>query len=265
MGADTTSGNGQKDPKDPKTNKGFPFSDLRLIEPLANAGMVFSDMMGYTNTPTQFDYIPGFQPVSFKPLGDYIPETHFDTRYAANQAAQQAAATRGAIMQSTAPNRYANLLAADYNAQIANGNLLREAAMQDYNMMTARKQFNRGTNQYNSETGLKTSMANQDARLRYAQAALQQAKWNDDAANLASAARAQNASRLYKSIGSMGRESIDRGNLDMLIDSGVFGTISKKPYWWSDDRWNTYQSNVGAVSAAEGGKIKRKKKRGLTY
>ena len=35
-------------------------------------------------------------------------------------------------MNTTAPNRFAGLLAADYNAQIANGQLLRDAQIADY-------------------------------------------------------------------------------------------------------------------------------------
>lgn len=242
------------------STKGGGMNALRYADVFANAGAVLSDWLGMTNTPTEFDYIPGFQAVSYNPLGNYIPVTHFDTRYAANRAAQQAAATRAAIMQSTAPSRWANLLAADYNAQIANGELLRNAAMDDYNMMVQREQFNRATNQANSEMGLKAAIANQEARLKYGQAALQQAKMNDDASTLASSARAQNLGNLAESISNIGRESTDREQTDMLIESGAFGTISQKPYWWSDKKWKEYQENHKAC----GGKI-RKRKKGLTY
>lgn len=246
---------------------------LRLVEPAVATGAVMSDLLGYTNTPTEFDYIPGFQPISYQPLGDYIAPEYFDTRYAANQAAQQAAATRNALMQSSAPNRYANLLAADYNAQIANGQLLRDAAMQDYDMMAKRKAFNRGTNQYNSETGLKTAIANQDARLKYAHAALQQARVNDEAATLASAARAQNLGNWAESWGNLGREIDARKDRDLYIAGAGRGmSLDEIKGWISPSRQLQYAKSLGytddeikaAGIAAYGGKLKKKKK-GLTY
>ena len=127
-------------------------------------------------------------------------------------------------------------------------------------MMVQREQFNRGTNQANSQLALEAAMSNQKMRPYYANLALQQAKMNDDASNMASAARAANLSALAESTSNIGREATDRKQVDMLIDSGVFGTISKKPYWWSDKKWEDYQNNHKAC----GGKIKRKKK-GLTY
>ena len=49
----------------------------------------------------------------------------------------------------------------------------------------------------------------------------------------------------------------------MLIESGAFGTLSKKPADWSDEKWNAYQ---GFLTLSCGGKINRKKNRkGLTY
>lgn len=243
-------------------------SGLRFAEPLVNLGVVASDLMGATNTPTQFSYIPPFQSVGFTPIGNYIPVTHFDTKYAANQATQQAAATRDALMQSSSPSRWANILAADYNAQIASGDLLRKGAMQDYEMMLQREQFNRATNQANAQMGLQAEMANQENRLKYAQAALQQAKENEDNSNMASAARAANLSALAESIANIGRESDAKAWRKTLLKAGVYGTLSQKPDDWSDEEWLQYQEAVAREAAAHitacGGRIKKRKK-GLTY
>lgn len=248
---------------------------LRFAEPLANLGVVASDMFGGTNTPTQFDYIPSFTPVGFTPLGNYIPVTHFDTRYAANQAAQQAAATRAALMQSSGPSKWANILAADYNAQIALGDLLRQGALQDYQMMLDREQFNRGTNQMNSEMGLKAEMTNQEQRLKYAQAALQQAKMNEDNSNKASAARAANLSALAESTANIGREADAKSWRDMLLEDDVYGTqtvANLRAAGWNDTKIRNYYKKKGLsdddITAlgikACGGRMKKRKK-GLTY
>lgn len=216
-------------------------SKLRYADILANATAVGTDLLGITNTPTVFDEIGPFQPITFNPIGNYIPVTHFDTNYEGNQEAQQAAATRDAIMQSTAPARWANLLAADYNAQMTHGDLMRAAALQDYDRAVQRETFNRGTDQYNSEGALKAAMANQDAKLKYNQQALMQARLNDEASTMASAARAANFGNLAESISNLGRERDYRNWVKYLADAGVFGTM-----------------------AAKGGKI-RKRKKGLTY
>ena len=216
-------------------------SKLRYADILANATAVGTDLLGITNTPTVFDEIGPFQPITFNPIGNYIPVTHFDTNYEGNQEAQQAAATRGAIMQSTAPARWANLLAADYNAQMTHGDLMRAAALQDYDRAVQRETFNRGTDQYNSEGALKAAMANQDAKLKYNQQALMQARLNDEASTMANAAKATNFGNLAESISNLGRERDYRNWVKYLADAGVFGTM-----------------------AAKGGKI-RKRKKGLTY
>lgn len=216
-------------------------SKLRYADILANATAFGTDLLGITNTPTVFDEIGPFQPITFNPIGNYIPVTHFDTNYEGNQEAQQAAATRDAIMQSTAPARWANLLATDYNAQMTHGDLMRAAAMQDYERGVQRETFNRGTDQYNSEGALKAAMANQDAKLKYNQQALMQARLNSEESTMASAAKAANFGNLAESISYLGRERDYRNWVKYLADAGVFGTM-----------------------AAKGGKI-RKRKKGLTY
>ena len=239
---------------------------LRFAEPLGNMYAVWSDATHITNTPAVYDYIPDYTPISATPIGEYMPELHMDTRYAANQAAQQAAATRNAIMNTTAPNRWANLLAADYNAQIANGQLLRDAQLAEYDNLLKARTFNRATNQYNSEIDAKVAEENARNRLTYAQAQLAQARANTDETNAAMGARAANIKALTTSLANMGRERDAYDWRDMLMRAGVFGTLSEKPANWTNKEWEEYQKNLGAVkSASNGGKLKKKKRGGFTY
>lgn len=237
-------------------------SIARLAEPMANASAVLMDSLGVTNKPTHFNYIPNYRGIAFSPIGDYLPEAHFDINYAANQAAQQAAATKAAIMNTTAPSRYATLLAADYNAQIADGDLRRKAAIDAYDNLMKTQTFNRATNQYNSEMALKAAAEDAQQRLAYANAKLGEARYNEDNSNAAWGARAKNIGNLATSIANIGREQDALNWRDMLIRSGVFGTLSEKPSDWSDKKWQAYRDALGI--AACGGKLK-KKKRGLTY
>lgn len=264
------SGEGTKDKKDKtklRTSSGIAANMLRFAEPAGNMFAVWSDAVGRTNNPVTYDFIPNYTPLSFAPVGEYMPELHLDTRYAANQAAQQAAATRSAIMNTTAPNRWANLLAADYNAQNTYGNLLRDAELAEYENLLKARTFNRGTNQYNSEIGAKIAADDAQQRLAYAQAQLAQAKANTDETNATMGAKAANIKALTTSLANIGRESDAYNWRDMLMRAGVFGTLSEKPTSWTDKQWKAYQDNLKLLqettSKACGGKLK--KRGGFTY
>lgn len=72
-----------------------------------------------------------YQPIRFKPVGNYLTYNPFDTEFAANQANAEAAAARRAIMNTAGGNRaqaMAGILAADNNALNQLGVLRRGAA-----------------------------------------------------------------------------------------------------------------------------------------
>ena len=256
-------------PKEEKTGRwnGMSANLLRFAEPAGNMFAVWSDATGRTNNPVTYDFIPNYTPLSFAPIGEYMPELHLDTRYAANQQAQQAAATRAAVMNTTAPNRWANLLAADYNAQNTYGTLLRDAELAEFDNLLKARTFNRATNQYNSEMGAKIAADDSQQRLAYAQARLAQAKANTDETNATMGAKARNIQALTTSLANMGRERDAYNWRDMLMRAGVFGTLSEKPTSWTDKQWNAYQENLRLIQEATakacGGKLK--KKGGFTY
>jgi hypothetical protein len=50
----------------------------------------------------------------------------------------------------------------------------------------------------------------------------------------------------------------------MLINSGVFGTLSQKPKEWSKEEWEDYKMSVAGGKYSKGGKLK-KRRGGLTY
>lgn len=240
-------------------------SNLRYADPAVGALAVGLDAFGLTNKFRPLNYIPDYQSVGASPLGNYVPITHSDTRYTANRASQEAAAARDAIMQSTSPSRNAALLAADYDAQVAQGELLRQGALEDYERLLRAEEFNRATNQFNTELGVKLGAENASNLLSYAQAKLQQEKMNDDMSNAMMGAKAQNLGNFAESLANIGREQDALDWRDMLIRAGVFGTLSEKPTDWTDKEWQAYRKGLTAsMSSANGGKIKKRKK-GLTY
>lgn len=247
------------------------FSPLRYFSTLANAGAVLSDIMGWTNKPTRFNQIKGPALVRASRLGNYLPEMHIDTRYEANALAQQAAATRRALMQGISPSRAANILATDYNAQVAFADLMRKAELANYDLAVKRAEFNRGTDQANAQMALTAAMENARNKMANAEARLKQSKMNDDAQTLAWAARGQNAKALAESISNIGREKDAIDYRDMFINMGPTLPDYMRPKGWSDKEWEEYQKKRQEVYdnskniTACGGRIKRSKKRGLTY
>lgn len=214
--------------------------------PIAAAGVgVLTDALGITNKPdySNADAIldatasgGNYTPVSVSPLGDYLTYNPFDRNYYINKLNADSGATRRAIVNQSAGNRataLAGLLAADYNAQGRLGDLARQA--EEYNLGQRERvaTFNRGTNQFNSEMGLKAAMANQstlanlrDYRLRGTMAA---AEMKEKARMLADANRSTNLTNFVQGLGDIGSENVGWNQLQWAIDHGVFGPMQDTP------------------------------------
>ena len=207
-------------------------------------------------------------PVGYTPIGNYLQYRPFDRNFYLNKLNAQAGATRRAIMNTTSPSRNAALLAADYNAQGRLGDLARQAEEYNLAQRQAVETFNRGTNQFNSEMGLKAAMANQEAALRARSSRLSgvaQAMAVRDAVDARrGASMSANLTNLFDSLGNIGIDEMNRADRDMLIRAGVFGTLSEKPKGWSNKRWEDYKKAISGNGYSKGGKLK-KRRGGLTY
>lgn len=188
--------------------------------PAVGAGLgVLTDALGLTNSP---DYgnadlvgsaVDNLTNVEFTPIGNYLTYRPLDRNYYINKLNAQAGATRRAIVNQSGGNRataMAGLLAADYNALNSLGELARKS--EEYNQAQRERveAFNRGTNQFNSEMGLKASIANQANDKLRLQARISQAQLRDQADARASAGRAANLTNLFDSLGEIGREEFSR-------------------------------------------------------
>lgn len=171
-----------------------------------------------------------YTPVKANPLGDYLTYRPLDRNYYINKLNAQSGATRRAIVNQSAGNRataLAGLLAADYNAQGKLGDLARQA--EEYNLGQRERvaTFNRGTNQFNSEMGLKAAMANQEAALRARSQRLSgvtQAMQVRDAVDARrGASMSANLTNLFNSLGDIGRENYIR-NMINSDRSLLYGT-----------------------------------------
>lgn len=192
-------------------------------------------------------------------LGDYLAYRPFDRLFYANELGAQEAAERAAIMQASNGNAgaaMAGLLASGYNRNVGLGKLFREG--EEYNLAQRQKvaEFNRATNQYNSQADLTAQQAN--ARLNAAKAemllnnkyrttamkqAIDDARANTIAANL---------SGLFDSLGGIGTEAQQKYWMNGLINSGW-------AYTPSEDMLAAW-----GYPRACGGKMNRRKKKGIT-
>lgn len=210
------------DIENPDTNSSRQGRGLTWLRyaPAVGAGLgVLTDALGWTNSP---DYgnadlvgsaVDNLTNVEFTPVGNYLTYRPLDRNYYINKLNAQAGATRRAIVNQSGGNRataLAGLLAADYNAQNVLGDLARQAEEYNFNQRKEIETFNRGTNQFNSEMGLKASIANQANDKLRLQARTTQAQLRDQADARSSAGRAANLTNLFDSLGEIGREEFSR-------------------------------------------------------
>lgn len=212
--------------------------------------------------------VGNYTPVTYNPIGNYLTYKPFDRNYYINKLNAQSGATRRAVLNNSSPSRNAALLALDYNTQGKLGDLARQA--EEYNLAQRERVegFNRQTDMANSEMGLKAAMANQEAALKAKSSRLsgvaQAMAIRDTIDNRRSASISANLTNLFDSLGNIGIDAYNRADRDMLIKSGIFGTLSQKPQDWSNERWEDYKKALNGTGYSKGGKLK-KRRGGLTY
>lgn len=195
----------------------------------------------------------GAEAAGYAPIGNYLSYRPLDRDYYINKMSQQAAATRRALQNTSGGNRLnaqAGILAADYNYGQSIGDLARQAEEYNQQLRERVEAFNRGTNMFNTETGLKASMFNAESRnaakrARSGQATtaaqMRQAIKDQDAAR-----RSANITSFLQGLGDLGWENEQRNWADTLAKSGVF-------------KINTRGEYTGGTKGAKGGKLKRKR------
>ena len=204
--------------------------------PAVGLGMAaLSDALGITNKP---DYTEAAQieaatrggsymPVSWNPIGNKLTYRPFDRDYYINKLNAEAGATRRALANQSGGNSgraIAGILAADYNAQDKLGDLFRKS--EEYNLEQRQKveDFNRATNQANSQGELQADMANQqaaaNARDYNLRGILASAEMRNKARLASEAARSANLSGFLQSLGDIGYENKAMNMIRRLAEAG---------------------------------------------
>lgn len=194
----------------------------------------------------------GAETAGYAPIGNYLAYKPLDRDFYINKMNQQAAATRRGLMNTSGGNRLnaqAGILAADYNYGQNMGNLARQAEEYNQQLRERVEAFNRGTDMFNTETGLKASMFNAESRNSAKRARLGQAttaaQMRQAIKDQDTARRSANITNFLQGLGDMGWENEQANWLDTLAESGVLKMNTKGEY--------------------TGGTKKAKKKKGLTY
>ena len=169
---------------------------------------------------------------SYKPIGNYLTYNPMDIWYEQNRMDANSRATDRAILNNASPigTKMAGLLANGYNSQIADGDLYRKAI--EYNDAQRQKvaEFNRGTDQWNSEAFNKTSLANADTINRDKQYR-SSLTMNAASQRLASDANWYssiygNVNNAFKGLSDYGRENAQFNLISDMANSGIFGVMS---------------------------------------
>lgn len=216
---------------------------MRYAPVIGHGALALTDMFGITNKP---DYSNAeaiieaskrasvYNPVRFKPIGDYLTYNPFDTEYHANQLRAVSGATRRNIMNISGGNRakaMTGILAADNNTMNQMGDLYRKAA--EYNLEQKNKvaDFNRATNITNSEGFLKSDMANQSAAAQARALGLEGLmtgyKMKEQANLMSDQAKSANISGLLTSLGNIGYENVNRNMMNWGMANGT----------WAPSQW----------------------------
>ena len=194
--------------------------------------------------------------VGFTPIGNKLRFTPYDINFQINKANANAGASRRNIMNTSGGNRaaaMAGLMGVDTNYYNALGDAYRQALQYNDARREAVETFNRTTDQFNSEMGLKASIANAESRN-----AMTKARYERDkaAALLGQQARdayntrlSNNLNILLEDIGNLGKERNFRNWADVLASRGVIKMNSKGEH----------------QGKKNGGKLNRKKKGGWEY
>ena len=213
---------------------------LRYAPAIGLGAAVISDALGITNNPeyenaarieaaSRADY----KPVGFERLGNYLKYKPFDTDYLLNRMDTDAAASRRAIANQSAGNTgaaIAGILASDYNTIGRLGEAKIAADKENFARRAQVEEFNRATNQYNSQGALQADIANQGAyanaigrRLTGLTTAAQMRQGIKDAAE---ANRAANISEFLSALGDIGYENKSMNIIRRLAESGALGGLS---------------------------------------
>ena len=250
--------------KPEKTATGSKSMDLLRFAPAFSQGLqTLTDALGLTNRP---DFALGKkiraanrqvrgigtraagQRIGYKPMDEWSAINNFNAQMAAQRSALRNSGNRvGAAGQ---------LLASAYNQNRALGELYAGMEKENWNRLTQAITHNTSVDQANRNAELQAAQADAAQGNIRAQNLITAAKADDAEETAYAQARATNKDNFFNTLGTIGKERIDRNMMRGLIESGVFGTPNQAMLEALG------YLGINPTKKAKGGKLK---KRGLTY
>ena len=237
---------------------------LRYAPVLGSLAATFGDMAGITNRPnySNADAIQSatqnIPNVNFTPIGQRLKYNPMDTNLYMNQAQAQNNASLDAIKENSLGNSSAAnaaILANNYNYQNNLGNFGLQAQQYNDKQKQLVTDFNRQTDEFNSEGALKAESANLSKSNLLLDSAFKQAAMKQQIYDNSQNARMANLNNLLQSLGDIGNENEQKNWLNALSQSNVFGTLNP-----------VMQAAMnGKTTFKKGGKLKTIKKKGLLF
>lgn len=156
--------------------------------------------------------------VRFNPIGNYLTYRPVDRNFYLNQIRNQALSTDRGILNASGANQgaaTAGLLASQYNTQGAIGNSLMQQELANRQNEQQVAQFNRGTDQYNSQGLFNESIYNQRAGMHAGHYALTAAQLRQAERQRRNAAISADLTNLFQGIGDIGWENMNANMVNM--------------------------------------------------
>lgn len=158
----------------------------------------------------------------FNPIGNYLTYRPVDRNFYLNQVRNQALSTDRGILNASGANQgaaTAGLLASQYNTQGAIGNSLMQQELANRQNEQQVAQFNRGTDQYNSQGLFNESVYNQRAGMQSGHYALTAAQLRQAERQRRNAAISADLTNLFQGVGDLGWENFNANmvNLNKML------------------------------------------------
>ena len=198
---------------------GFNASWLRYA-PVVGSGISalasLRDKPDYAGANAVGNAVANMSPITATPIGNKLRYTPLDREFYLNRLDASAGATRRAVNNNAGGNRgtaMAGILAADYNYGQNLGNLARQA--EEYNQAQKERVegFNRQTDMFNSEAGLKAATATQGVKEAQLRGIIEEYNMRNAERNRVSANRSANLTGFFDNLGEVGREEFIRNQI----------------------------------------------------
>ena len=183
---------------------------LRYAPVLGNLAAYLGNRKDYSDVDAYMEQTANPRSVAFTPLGNYIRPEYVSPWELTNPIERETASTRRYLMNNAGNNRAAAnaaLVASDYNTLGLLGQALLQGKQYNQQQRLAAEEFNRGTDQFNSQGSLQAQGANMGLNNYYLNRALNNYNFRFGIDTMYDQARSQNITSLFNNLGNIGREN----------------------------------------------------------